>query len=105
MSTLNAKQVEELFGLMKHSDSIELKLTVADSAIRSTADALGMDPLEAEIRQVVFFDTPDLALSKAGVVVRARRMQGGGGDTVIKLRPVNPATLSSEVRQSASVKV
>ena len=105
MSTLNEKQVEELFGLMKHSDSIELKLTVADSAIRSTADALGMDPLEAEIRQVVFFDTPDLALSKAGVVVRARRMQGGGGDTVIKLRPVNPATLSSEVRQSASVKV
>ena len=105
MSTLNAKQVEELFGLMKHSDSIELKLTVADSAIRSTADALGMDPLEAEIRQVVFFDTPDLALSKAGVVVRARRMQGGGGDTVIKLRPVNPATLSPEVRQSASVKV
>ncbi len=46
-----------------------------------------MDPLEAEIRQVVFFDTPDLALSEAGVVVRARRMQGGGGDTVIKLRP------------------
>ena len=105
MSTLNDKQVEELFGLMKHSDSVELKLTVADSAIRSTADALGMDPLEAEIRQVVFFDTPDLALSKAGVVVRARRMQGGGGDTVIKLRPVNPATLSPEVRQSTSVKV
>ena len=105
MSTLNDKQVEELFGLMKHSDSVELKLTVADSAIRSTADALGMDPLEAEIRQVVFFDTPALTLSKAGVVVRARRMQGGGGDTVIKLRPVNPATLSPEVRQSASVKV
>ena len=105
MSTLNDKQVEELFGLMKHSDSVELKLTVADSAIRSTADALGMDPLEAEIRQVVFFDTPDLTLSKAGVVVRARRMQGGGGDTVIKLRPVNPATLPPEVRQSASVKV
>jgi hypothetical protein len=90
---------------MKHSDSVELKLTIVDSAIRSTADALGMDPLQAEIRQVVFFDTPDLTLSKAGVVVRARRIQGGGGDTVIKLRPVNPETLSPEVRQSASVKV
>jgi len=105
MSTLNDKQVEELFGLMKQSDSIELKLTVDDSAIRSTADALGMDPLQAEIRQVVFFDTPDLTLSKAGLVVRARRIQGGGGDTVIKLRPVNPATLPPDVRQSASVKV
>jgi len=105
MSTLGTKQVEELMALMKRSDSVELKMTVADSAIRSTADALGMDPLEAEIRQVVFFDTPELTLSKAGVVVRARRMQGGGGDTVIKLRPVNPETLSPEVRGSASVKV
>jgi hypothetical protein len=105
MQTLNDKQVEQLFGLMKHSDSVELKLTVADSAIRSTADALGMDPLQAEIRQVVFFDTPALTLSKAGVVVRARRIQGGEGDTVIKLRPVNPETLPPEIRQSASVKV
>ncbi|AMY09399.1 hypothetical protein LuPra_02614 [Luteitalea pratensis] len=105
MRTLNDKQVEQVFGLMKQSDSVELKLTVVDSAIRSTADALGMDPLKAEIRQVVFFDTPDLTLSKAGVVVRARRIQGGGGDTVIKLRPVDPETLSPEVRQSTSVKV
>jgi hypothetical protein len=105
MKTLNDKQVEELIGLMKHSDSVELKLTVADSAIRSTADALGMDPLQAEIRQVVFFDTPALTLSKAGVVVRARRIQGGEGDTVIKLRPVSPETLPPKVRESASVKV
>jgi hypothetical protein len=104
-TTLNDKQVAELLGLMKHSDSVELKLTVADSAIRSTVDALGMDPLQAEIRQVVFFDTPNLTLSKAGLVVRARRMQGGGGDTVVKLRPVNPATLPPEVRQASSVKV
>ncbi|MGE5833759.1 MAG: adenylate cyclase [Acidobacteriota bacterium] len=94
-----------MIGLMKHSDSVELKLTVADSAIRSTADALGMDPLQAEIRQVVFFDTPALILSKAGVVVRARRIQGGEGDTVIKLRPVKPETLSPDVRKSASVKI
>ena len=105
MSTLTDKQVAELFGLMKHTDSVELKVTVEDSAIRSTADALGMDPLEAEIRQVVFFDTPDLTLSKAGLVVRARRIQGGEGDTVVKLRPVNPATLTPDVRKSTSVKV
>ena len=104
-ATLNGKQVEELFGLMKQSDGVELKMTVADSAIRSTAEALGMDPLRAEIRQVVFFDTPDLTLSKAGLVVRARRIQGGGGDTVVKLRPVKPDTLSPEVRELSSVKV
>jgi hypothetical protein len=53
----------------------------------------------------VFFDTPALTLSKAGLVVRARRMQGGEGDTVIKLRPVDPKKLPPEVRESASVKV
>ena len=105
MKTLNSKQVEEVIGLMKHADGVELKMTVPDSAIRSTADALRMDPLEAEIRQVVFFDTPDLRLSRAGVVVRARRLQGGEGDTVIKLRPVKPETLSPEVRKSTAVKV
>ena len=49
-----------------------------------------MDPLEAQIRQVFFFDTPDLALNEAGVVVRARRVQGKGDDSVVKLRPVVP---------------
>ena len=33
---------------------------------------------------------PTCALNQAGVVVRARRIQGGRGDTVVKLRPVGP---------------
>ena len=40
-----------------------------------------------------FFDTPELALNAAGVVVRARRRQGEEGDTVVKLRPVVPNDL------------
>jgi len=98
-------QIQEMFELLKGSDSVELKATVPDSGIRSAAELLGMDPLNAEIRQVVFFDTPDLTLSQAGVVVRARRIQGGGGDTVVKLRPVKPDDLSLEIRRSGSVKV
>jgi hypothetical protein len=104
-TALKEKQIEEVFKLLKGSDTVELKLTVPDSNIRSTADLLGMDPLNAEIRQVVFFDTPDLTLSQAGVVVRARRIQGGGGDTVVKLRPINPEDLSFEMRRAATVKV
>ena len=50
---------------------------------------LPIDPVESQPRQVYFFDTPDLALSKAGIIVRARRIQGGKGDTVVKLRPVS----------------
>jgi hypothetical protein len=102
---LTEKQVEELFSLIKGADSVELKVTVPDSDIRSTGDLLDMDPLNAELRQVVFFDTPDLTLSQAGVVVRARRIQGGVGDTAVKLRPVDPEHIPAEMRNSAAFKV
>ena len=66
------EELRSLLELIKDSDSVELKLTVPERDQRSTVVALGMDPLEAQIRQVFFFDTPDLALDKHGVVVRAR---------------------------------
>jgi hypothetical protein len=59
-----------------------------------------MDPLDAQIRQVFFFDTPDLALSRAGVVVRARRVQRKGDDATVKLRPVVPEQLPAELRRN-----
>lgn len=86
--TLNDGQLSELLKEMLRSDTVELKLTVPESGVRSAADSLGIDPLDAQMRQVVFFDTPELTLDRAGVVVRARRMQGGGGDSVVKLRPL-----------------
>jgi hypothetical protein len=61
-----------------------------------------VDPLESQIRQVYFFDTPDLKLYHAGVVVRARRVQQKGDDTVVKLRPVVPNELPAELRSSAN---
>jgi hypothetical protein len=61
---------------------------------------LGMDPLESQIRQVFFFDTPDLTLNRRGVVVRARRVQGRGDDSVVKLRPVVPGELPAKLRSS-----
>jgi hypothetical protein len=84
--------------LVRSSDSIELKVTVPEHAQRSTTQTLGIDPLDAQIRQVFFFDTPDLALNEAGVVVRARRVQGRDHDSVIKLRPVVPDELPPKLR-------
>ena len=97
--------LQQLLNLMKGADSVELKLTIPDERRRSAVASLAMDPLDAQIRQAYFFDTPDLALNKAGVVVRARRMQGRGADSVVKLRPVSPADLSSDLRKSPSVVV
>src|SRR5215211_5564425 len=95
-------ELAELLDLIRGADTVELKLTVPETDQRSTVTALGMDPIDAQIRQVFFFDTPDLALNQAGVVVRARRVQRKGEDSVVKLRPVVPTELSAKLRRSPS---
>jgi hypothetical protein len=105
MPRLSDQGFQELFNLIKDSDSVELKLTVPESDQRSAVQALDMDPLNAQLRQVYFFDTPDLALYEAGVVVRARRVQKKGDDCVVKLRPVVPSELPSGVRKSENLVV
>jgi hypothetical protein len=98
---LSAEEISKLLALTKQADTVELKLTVPDSGsgYRSTAAALEMDPLDAQLRQVFFFDTPDLLLNQHGVVARARRSQGAVDDSVVKLRPVVPNELPSELRK------
>jgi hypothetical protein len=105
MATMSDDDLVQMLGAIKDADSVELKLTIPDDQQRSTVFSLGMDPLDAQMRLVFFFDTPDLALDKAGVVVRARRVQGKGDDTVVKLRPVVPSELPEELRHSASFNV
>jgi hypothetical protein len=102
---LSDADLKQLLELTKGADSVELKLTVPDSERRSTVTALGMDPLDSQIRQVYFFDTPDLACNQQGVVVRARRVQGRGDDSVVKLRPVVPGELPAGLRTSKNLVV
>jgi hypothetical protein len=102
---LTDAELKQLLALTKDADSVELKLTVPDAERRSTITALGMDPLHGQIREVYFFDTPDLALDRHGVVVRARRVQQRGDDTVVKLRPIVPDELPSGLRKSKNLVV
>jgi hypothetical protein len=97
--SLTDTQLVELMSLLRGSDTVELKLTVPASQQRAAIRRLELDQLDAQIRQVVFFDTPDLALDRAGVVVRARRIQGRIGDSVIKLRPLDPKQVNRGVRR------
>jgi len=101
----SSEQLVQLLHTLEGADSVELKLTVPEPHQRSTVVALALDPLEAQIRQVFFFDTPELALDAAGVVARARRIQGKGADSIIKLRPVTPSELPKDLRRSAAFNV
>jgi hypothetical protein len=96
---IDDERLLQVLELVRGADSVELNLYVPDSERRATARSLGLDPIEAELRQIVFFDTPELALNTRGMVVRARRIQGGKGDTVVKLRPVDPDRLSPNLRK------
>ena len=73
---LSDDQLVELLNLTRGADSVELKLTVPLAGQRAAAEALGLDPLDGQIRLVCFFDTPELALYSHGLVVRGRRVQG-----------------------------
>ena len=96
---LTDEQLQQMTALIKGADSVELKVTVPEASHRSSARALDLDPLDAQIRQVFFFDTPKLELEKNGLVVRARRSQKKGDDTVVKLRPVVPDQLPKSLRR------
>ena len=99
------EELEEVLNLAAAADSVELKLTIPEDHQRSTVDALGLDPLDAQIRQVFFLDTLDLDLDAAGLVVRTRRVQGRDADSVVKLRPVVPAELPKKLRKSPELVV
>ena len=102
---MSGEELGKLIALVSEADSVELKTTIPESAQRSAVAALEIDPLDAQIRQVFFFDTPDLTLNGSGLAVRARRIQGRAGDTVVKLRPVVPDELPDNLRRSGSVGV
>jgi hypothetical protein len=103
-SQLNEAKLLDALSHLTRTDTVEFKMTVHENDRYSAMKALNMDVLEAELRQVVFFDTPDLKLNRSGIVVRARRIRKGG-DAVVKLRPVMPDELPDKLRRSAGFTV
>jgi hypothetical protein len=101
--TLSTEQVAQVLRLLRGPDRVELRLSVPDVDHQSAVGALGMDQLDGRIRQVVFFDTPDLDLFQLGVVVRARRTEGDGSqpaETGVQLRSLIPDEVPVPLRAS-----
>jgi hypothetical protein len=63
-----------------------------ESARADAARALGVDPLDSQMRQVFFFDTPELCAERGGGGRSSARRQNEEGDTVVKLRPSSRIT-------------
>lgn len=101
----DAEQLAELLGMLPDVDSVELKLSVPDVDRPRVIRSLEIDPLRAQVRQVAFFDTPDLRLSAAGLVIRARRTQVRPGDLTVKERPMLPSDVPAKLRGLDGFKV
>ncbi|GAA1793110.1 hypothetical protein GCM10009795_043440 [Nocardioides hankookensis] len=105
LPTYTAEQLSGILALLPGVDAVELKLTVDHLEHRRVLASLGIDPLDAQVRQVAFIDTPDLRLSAAGLVVRARRTQRKSGDATVKLRPMLPDQVPEGLRELPGFKV
>jgi hypothetical protein len=103
--SLSPQDTKKLLHLVRNAKSIEIKVSVPMPAHQRTVLGIGLDPVEAQLRHVYFFDTADQALNRSGLIVRARRIQGGTADTVVKLRPVDPAGIDAELKRSHAFKV
>ena len=101
---MNRVELLEMLERLAEVPSVELKMNVpADQ--RMALSGLHLDAMQGRLREVYFFDTPDLRLYHHGVVVRARRTQDAEDDTVVKLRPAAPEALSPTVRASKNLKL
>lgn len=74
--------------------AIEVKITARARDEDVVRRALESAHIEAERREIYFFDTQQLDLFETGVVLRARLVHDGTDDSTVKLRPVVPRDLS-----------
>lgn len=94
-----------MVGLAHGAMRIDLRLNVPVTGQRATIEGIGLDPVEAQPRQAFYFDTLDLALNRAGLLVRARRIHGRRAETVVKLRCLDPSSLDAELRGSEALRL
>ena len=105
LPTYDPDQLAEMLRILPGVDGVELKLTVPDADHRTVIRTLEIDSIDAVVRQIAFIDTPDLRLSAAGLVLRARRTQRKPADVTVKLRPMLPADVSDELRRTPGFKI
>lgn len=91
------RSLPEALRLVGRLDRVELKVIV-DDELETALAVLGPEVDPPRIRRIHYLDTPDLALHRRGVIVRARITDTSGpdcaiGDVVVKLRRPAPHAL------------
>ncbi len=87
------------------ADKVEIKITITGSDEERTYEALDISEHIAARRDIYFFDTPELTLYKAGVILRARAIEDDDHDSVVKVRPVDPGSVDDKWKDNDGFKI
>lgn len=90
---------------IKGADKVEIKITVRKCDEKLAYQALDIGHRDGVRRDIYFYDTPNLTLNKAGVVLRARAIADDDHDSVVKIRPVDPDKVDDKWRDTAGFKI
>jgi hypothetical protein len=74
---------------------VEIKVTISPDQEWKVARAMQIHEDTAQVRVLYFYDTPHLDLFEAGVVLRARLLEGDDDDSTVKFRPVDPGNIDA----------
>ena len=87
------------------SDKFEIKITITKDDEQRAYEALDIGHRDAIRRDIYFFDTPELTLSKTGVALKARAIENADHDSVVKIRPVEPDQVQDKWREVDGFKI
>jgi len=87
------------------SDKVEIKITLKGKDEERAYEALQIGKGDAAPRNIYFFDTRELTLNKAGVVLRARAKSDDDHDSAVKIRPVDPEKVDDKWQDEDGFKI
>lgn len=94
---LTEGELRDLLGRAYGIDKVRVKVAVPEERGYATAATLGVDVLNAPSGEAIFFDTPDLTLHHAGVIVRARRIGDRRPHSAVIVRSIVPHELPARI--------
>jgi hypothetical protein len=86
-------------------DSVEIKVTIRPDQELQGIRSLELNEDSAEVRVIYFYDTVDLDLFNAGVVLRGRLVKGDDDDSTVKIRPVDVHKVPQHWLETAGFKL
>lgn len=86
-SRFSSERLARLIRFWPVEQAVRFTVSTPDTDRHSAVAAVGLDLLDARLRQVVFVDTPDLTLTRQGIALWVRRTQRRPASAGITFRP------------------